>query len=178
LPTQWRSYLNQVHPNVSVLLAGRWEVVDREFDGTWTNILNPRFAAYVKEQLEQASQILTSTGAHMVFLTTPCTNEGEQPDGASWPEDDPARLAVYNKLVQEVAAQHPKTDSVVNLNKIVCPGGTYTSTMNGVVVRRTDGVHFTTPGGELLAPKLMPPIVAAGRAQLGQTVAQVPAATR
>ena len=38
-----------------VLLAGRWEVVDREYQGTWTNILHPAFAAYVKSQLEQAS---------------------------------------------------------------------------------------------------------------------------
>ena len=61
----------------------------------------------------------------MVFLTAPCTNEGEQPDGAPWPEDNPARLAVYNKLVRQVAAEHPQTDSVVDLNAAACPGGKY-----------------------------------------------------
>ena len=132
-----------------VLLAGRWEVVDREYQGTWTNILSPAYAAYVKQQLEQASQLVTATGAHMVFLTAPCTDEGEQPDGAPWPEDNPARLAVYNKLVREVAAEHPQTDSVVDLNAAACPGGKFTSTVDGVVIRHTDGVHFTTAGGEL-----------------------------
>jgi len=78
--------------------------------------------------------------------------------------------------VREVAAQNPKTDSVVDLDKLVCPRGTYTSTINGVVVRRTDGVHFTDAGGTLLAPALMPPIVAAGRAQMGQTAAHGTAA--
>jgi len=164
-PNQWLDAINFVKPNVVVLLAGRWEVADREYQGTWTNILSPAYAAYVKQQLEQASQLVTGTGAHMVFLTAPCTNEGEQPDGAPWPEDNPARLAAYNKLVREVAAEHPQTDSVVDLNAAACLRGKFTSTLDGVVIRNTDGVHFTNAGGELLAPKLMPPIVAAGRAQ-------------
>jgi peptidoglycan/LPS O-acetylase OafA/YrhL len=162
---QWLEAMNEVKPNVVVLLAGRWEVVDREYEGTWTNILHPAYAAYVKQQLEQASQLVTGTGARMVFLTAPCTNEGEQPDGAPWPEDDPARLAAFNRLVREVAAEHPLTDSVVDLEAAACPGGKFATTVDGVVLRRSDGVHFTDAGGIWLAPKLMPPIVAAGRAQ-------------
>lgn len=163
---QWLDSINQVKPNVVVLLAGRWEVVDREYQGGWTNILNPRFAAYVKSQLNAASNLVTSTGAHMVFLTAPCTDEGEQPDGAPWPEDDPARLAVYNKLVREVAAEHPSTDSVVDLHAAACPGDKFSTTVGGRVIRQSDGVHFSVAGGEVLAPELMPEIVAAGRAQM------------
>ena len=173
---QWLDAMNEVKPNVVVLLAGRWEVVDREYQGTWTNILNPVYAAYVKQQLEQASQLVTATGAHMVYLTAPCTNEGEQPDGAPWPEDNPARLAVFNKLVHQVAAEHPTTDSVVDLNAAACPGGKYAGTVDGVVLRRPDGVHFTNAGGIWLAPKLMPPIVAAGRAQAASGGAPAPSA--
>jgi peptidoglycan/LPS O-acetylase OafA/YrhL len=168
-PTQWLDSINQVKPNVVVLLAGRWEVVDREYQGTWTNILHPTFAAYVKSQLNGASNLVTSTGAHMVFLTAPCTDEGEQPDGAPWPEDDPNRLAVYNRLVREVAAEHPLTDSVVDLHAAACPGDTFATTVDGRVIRNADGVHFTVAGGEVLAPSLMPEIVAAGRAQMGGT---------
>jgi hypothetical protein len=101
-----------------------------------------------------------------VFLTAPCTDEGEQPDGQPWPEDDPARLAEYNKLLHEVAAAHPKTESVVDLNAAVCPGGKFTTSIDGVAVRRNDGVHFTDQGGAVLAKDLMPAIVASGRAQM------------
>ncbi len=170
-PYQWQDAINAVKPNVVVLLAGRWEVVDREYEGTWTNILHPAYAAYVKQQLEQASQLVTATGARMVFLTAPCTNEGEQPDGAPWPEDDPARLAVFNRLVREVAAAHPQTDSVVDLNAAACPRGKFATTVDGVVLRNSDGVHFTDAGGTWLAPKLMPAIVAAGRAQAASSAA-------
>ena len=167
--TQWQAEMAFDKPNVVVLLAGRWEVVDREYQGTWTNILHPAYAAYVKSQLDQASQLVTATGAHMVFLTAPCTNEGEQPDGSPWPEDSPARLAVYNKLVREVAAEHPTTDSAVDLFGPTCPGGKYATTVHGITIRQSDGVHFTVAGGQYLAPRIMPAIVAAGRAQMVNT---------
>jgi len=172
--SQWLSEIDQVKPNVVVLLAGRWEVVDREYQGTWTNILNPTYAAYVKSQLAVASNLVTTAGAHIVFLTAPCTDEGEQPDGAPWPEDDPDRIAVYNKLVREVANEHPSTDSVVDLHGEVCPHGQFTSTLDGTVIRRNDGVHFTAAAGQVLAPTLMPPIVAAGRAQMGHGADALP----
>ena len=168
-PYQWLSAMGEVKPNVVVLLAGRWEVVDRMYQGQWTNILNPAFAAYVKQQLNQASALVTATGARMVFLTAPCTDEGEQPDGAPWPEDSSERLNVFNQLVRQVAAEHPTTDSVVDLDAATCPGGNYTTSIDGVAIRRSDGVHFTIAGGEYLAPKIMPPIVAAGRAQAAAT---------
>jgi peptidoglycan/LPS O-acetylase OafA/YrhL len=170
-PYQWLNAMAVTHPNVVVLLAGRWEVVDREYLGKWTNILNPKYAAYVKHQLELTSDLVTTSGAHMVFLTTPCTNEGEQPDGAPWPEDNPARQAVYNRLVREVAALHPTTDSVVNLNAATCPGGKFSTDVDGVAVRRSDGVHFTDRAGGILAPTIMPPIVASGRAQMAAAAA-------
>ena len=165
-PVQWRHCLSTFHPNVVVLLAGRWEDLDRVYKGQWTNILHPAFARYVKQQLESASNLVTSTGANLVLLTAPCTDEGEQPDGSPWPEDDPARVDTFNRLVREVAAAHPTTDSVVDLDATVCPKGTFTPTYDGVTIRRPDGVHFTTPqAGPPLAPVLMPPIVASGRAQ-------------
>jgi hypothetical protein len=168
-PYQWLDAIHQVHPNVVVVLAGRWEVADRAYQGSWTNILNPVYAAYVKQQLEATSSLVTSTGSHLVFLTAPCTNEGEQPDGAPWPEDDPARVAVYNKLLRQVAAAHPQTDSVVDLNAATCPNGKFATTVDGVVMRRPDGVHFTIAGGTALVPALMPAIVASGRAQIAET---------
>ena len=32
-PDQWLTAMNEVNPNVVVVLAGRWEVVDREYNG-------------------------------------------------------------------------------------------------------------------------------------------------
>jgi len=156
-----------LHPNVVVEGAGRWEVVDRLYQGNWTNILHPQMAAYIKSQLEKAAAVANDAGVPMVFLTAPCTQEPEQPDGDAWPEDNPARRDAYNRMIREIAAAHPRTVSVDDLDKAACPGGRYATTVHGVVIRTVnDGVHFTPQGGVFLAPSLIPPIVAAGRAQM------------
>ncbi len=164
---QWKGYLTSFKPNVVALLAGRWEVVNRTYQGsTFTDILNPTYAAYVKKQLQASVDLLTSTGAHLVILTAPCYNTGEQPSGQPWPEDSPARLAKYNDLVRQVGAANPDKVTIENLNGLVCPGGNYQEFMGGVQVRQSDGVHFTIPGGEFLAPKILPTILEAGRSQM------------
>ena len=174
-PTQWSNEIAQLHPNVVVEGAGRWEVVDRLYQGKWENILQPQFAGYIKSQLEKAAGIANAAGVPMVFLTAPCTDEGEQPDGAPWPEDNSARRKAYNKLLEEVAAEHPQTVSVADLDKAACPRGVFAATIDGIPVRTSDGVHFTWQGGQFVASSIMPPIVAAGRAQMaGQDAAALP----
>jgi peptidoglycan/LPS O-acetylase OafA/YrhL len=162
----WKLWLKVLHPNVVVLVAGRWEVADRTNPaGDWTNILNPAYAAYVKKQLESAVRIGTSTGATMIIETAPCYDSGEQPDGSAWPEDSPERLATYNNLVLQVGAEFPKSVTVQNLDDEACPGGQFESSLHGVPLRQADGVHFDIPtslaksqdiGGEYLAPSLLP----------------------
>jgi hypothetical protein len=167
---QWKHDLAVSRPNVVAVLAGRWEVLDRVYRGKWTDILHPAFAAYVKRQLELASDLVTASGAHLVFLTAPCTSEAPQPDGAPWPEENPARLAAYNRLVREVATEHPGFDSVADLYGAACPRGRYSGTKDDITIRTVDdGVHFSPEGGVVLAPYVMPEIVAAGRAQVARS---------
>jgi hypothetical protein len=108
----------------------------------------------------------------MVFLTAPCFGEPLSPDGTPWPEDSPARRAAYNDLVRQVAAENPKTDSVVDLNAVVCPGGKYSAKYKGVTIRTSDGIHFTPRAGAAIAPAIMPKIVAAGRAQMARVASK------
>ena len=53
-PALWKADIAKDHPNVVMILAGRWEVSNRTYDGHWTNIENPTYAAYVQRQLEYA----------------------------------------------------------------------------------------------------------------------------
>jgi hypothetical protein len=169
LAVQWAAAMAEYHPNVVVLLAGRWQVTNVLINGVWTSILNPSYAGYVKQQLEAASNTFTSGGANVVFLTSPCVDQPLQPNGQPWPESDPARIAAYNSLVREVAAENPTTDSVVDLNAIVCPGGRYSVKYKGAKIRLADGIHFTDGAGLVLGKVLMPPILAAGRAQIARS---------
>ncbi len=176
-PAQWGGNIAAFHPNVVLVLAGRWEVMDRKIGGRWTHIGEPGFDAVLQRSLEQAVHVATATGAYVEFLTAPCFSSGEQADGLAWPEDSPTRLSLYNAMLGRVAAEHPSDVRLVDFGAMVCPGGRYTSTVDGVQLRDGDGVHIvpTAAAGQWLAAHLLPGVVQVGRLQqAGRSLATAP----
>jgi lysophospholipase L1-like esterase len=167
-PDIWKADIAKDRPNVVMILAGRWEVSNRTYEGHWTNIEDPRYAAYVQRSLRYAVQVASSGGASVVLMTAPCYDTGEQPDGQPWPEDSPTRLAIYNGIVRRVAASTPGT-SLLNFNAMACPGGHYEEYMDGQQVRLADGIHFTFTGGDVFAPMIWPFVVKLGREQMARS---------
>ena len=62
-------------------------------------------------------------------------------------------MTVWNRLLRMVVAAHPGTQ-VLDLNRKLCPNGTFTWTVDGVQVR-SDGIHLTPQGVRWLAPWLV-----------------------
>ncbi len=178
-PALWGGWIAVHKPQVVAVLAGRWEVSTVDWGGSWTNITDPAFARYVEDQLRLAVKVASSGGARVDLLTAPCFDSGEQPNGEPWPADSSARLATYNRLVREVAGSSGGVASAVDLDALVCPGGAFEPSIDGVTVRAPDGVHFpyysqTAPQspdpdtvtqveqfGAWLAPRLWPRILGA-----------------
>ena len=155
-PSIWRKGVNADDPDVAVILLDRWELMDRRLNGVYQHVGQPDFDAYLTGQLDQAVSIVDARGARVVLLTAPYTHRAEKPDGSSYPEDDPARVNAWNTLLNVEAARHPDTVTVLDLNRLVCPGGAFTWTVNGLRVR-SDGLHFTADGVQrLIAPWLLP----------------------
>jgi peptidoglycan/LPS O-acetylase OafA/YrhL len=176
-PAQWAGNIAEFRPNVVLILAGRWEVMDREIGGRWTHIGEPDFDAVLQRSLEQAVRVASSQGAGVVLMTSPCFDSGEQANGLAWPEDSATRLALYNAMVRRVAAEYPATVRVEDFEAMVCPGGVYTSTLDGVQLRDGDGVHLvpTPAAGQWLAGHILPEVVQVGRLQMaGRSLAMTP----
>ncbi len=167
-PTWWADDIAQLHPQVVGLIIGFWEVQDRMVDGRWQHLGQPGFDAYETAQLERAVALLTSGGARLALFTAPYFQTGEQPDGSRWPQDDPARVDRLNALLAQVAARHPGSVALIPLHRYLDPGGRFTWTIGGAVVRQGDGVHTTVAGGAYLAPLVLPQLAALAHSTSGR----------
>ncbi len=162
-PRWWADDVRQFHPQVFGLIIGWWETADRKYQGRWQHLGDPAFDAYETRQLEKAVSILSSGGARVALFTSPYFDTGDQPDGSPWDQDAPARVDRLNAIIHEVARMHPGVVSVIPLNTYLDPGGRFTWSIDGHLIRQPDGVHTTQAGGRYLAPKILPQLAALGR---------------
>ena len=180
-PAVWQGRIDRFHPSVVLFQAGRWEITDQQIDGRWQHIGQPAFDALLRSQLDRAFKVATSDGALVMALTSPCFDSGEQPNGQPWPEDSPARVARYNQILSQVAAQFPARVEVFPLGAEMCPGGVYHTTLDGVEIRNpADGVHIPPlpATGVWYAARVFPELVRLGRLQqAGETITGTPVTT-
>jgi len=157
LALQWGSRLASLHPALSMLLT-RLDIVDHRLAARWVHVGNPTYDCELRARLLEAAALLSSTGRPVVVLTTPFYSTGEQTNGATWPEDHPARVRAYNRLLRQLARAYPGVVHVVDLNAMLSPRGAYARTIGATVVRWVDGVHLTYGGDAYLLPRLLPSI--------------------
>jgi len=154
-PQTWGDAVAKDDPDVVVVLAGRWEVVDRQHDGQWMNVGDAAFDAYLTSELATVTQIVSSRGAVVVFATAPYFKRGEKPNGSLYPEDEPWRVDQWNALLRAFVSSHPST-ALVDLGALLSPQGKLAYTIDGIRVREGDGVHITPQGARWLAPQVLP----------------------
>jgi hypothetical protein len=152
-PGAWKDALARSQPAMVAIVVGRWELMDRVYDGRWTNLFDAAFAAYVEREVGGAVQLMQSGGARVVLFTTPYYRRGVQRDGSLFPEDDPARVDVMNGILRRVGERLGA--SVEDVGGRLSPEVRYTRDVDGVRVR-SDGVHLTAEAGNVLAPWLFP----------------------
>jgi peptidoglycan/LPS O-acetylase OafA/YrhL len=158
----YRSLVAQYDPDV-VLYFARTDTLTNYVDGRWQYFGMPAFDNWAESRYDQAISVLSSQGAHVVFLTSPLYDSGDQLNGSPWPENDPNRVTVDNRLLTQAVEQHPGVAAVVDLGSMLSPGGRFESFVDDVPVRCGDGVHLTVPGGEWVGTKILPQVVPLGR---------------
>lgn len=150
----WSVRLRRDRPKIVAIQVGRHEVLDRLYQGRWTNILDPQYRAYVRGELERGIRIAGADGARVVLLTAPLFHRPDRPSGGQWPENDPERVDRFNELLRELAAK-TRNVSVIDLGAHANPGKTYVDVVDGVAVR-SDGVHYSLDGVEWIGRWLLP----------------------
>jgi len=157
----WPRYARQVRASVVGVLVGRWELYDHYYKGRWTHVGERRWDTHLRSRLTDAVKVLEATDARVVLFTAPYSDPGvEAADGAAFPENSPSRVDEYNKIIRQVATSTEAT--VIDLNRLLDPHGTYARAIGGVIVRSSDGIHISVGGGEWLQPRILPAVAELG----------------
>jgi hypothetical protein len=159
--TEWRAlwpFLTAYeHPQVVALGVGRWETSYHYFEGHWVDIADPLWEAHVASDLDEAIKIFTTFGAKVVLLNMPYLNVAQKnANGTPFLENTPALTDDFNRVETLVAAADPSQVSVIPLNKMLDPAGTYQDVIDGVATRWSDGIHISAAGGQFLQRDILP----------------------
>ena len=161
---RWRHRLTEEQPQIVILSLPGWDLFDIRPYGAKQDLIpgTHAWARFYEARLLKAINLLGSQGARVVIPTMPCY--GILPGDQQYIDRsgmNPARVNFLNRVLAEVAAQHPGKFTMPDLHRFLCPNGAYQKSLGDVADVRTDGVHFSPEGsnllGEWLAPKLEAP---------------------
>ena len=165
-PEIWPEDIQQFHPDVVAILLGRFEYQNRLINGHWYTVGQAPWDDLITSLMEKAIKLDSADGAKVALLTLPYVLQTtDAPDGKPWDVNQPSRTDAWNADVRRAAAAFPGTATVIDLNKMIDPGGRYTSYIDGIRVRDVDNEHFSPAGGLYLRPRLLPDFVTLGRAR-------------
>ncbi len=103
-------------------------------------------------------RLLSHAGARVVIPTMPYYRPGPTIDPAIVPTSafNPARVRATNQALADLAAREPTAFETIDLNAFLSPHGKYQDSLDGVQHVRTDGVHFSPAGSDLVGAWLAP----------------------
>jgi peptidoglycan/LPS O-acetylase OafA/YrhL len=154
---KWQQGIDIAKPDVAILVLGRWETVDRVWNGRWHAIGDADFDAFLSSQLDRAIAVASSRGAKVALMEMPCFNAQELANGSVPIEDSAGRINEWNGLLMRAAARHPDNARFFSVDSVTCPNGKFAwKDASGRVMRRDDGIHFTAAGGSDVGNVLLP----------------------
>jgi hypothetical protein len=157
----WPELIQREQAQVAVGFWGAWDMFDRRVAGQVMRWGTPELDRFLTSELDRALSVLVSTGARVVLLTAPYF---EPPDLATRVDRyqslfERHRVDHWNALLPSVAHAHGDAVTVVDLHAHLAPNGELVNSIAGVDDIRSDGIHFSPQGADVVARWLSPKIV-------------------
>jgi len=161
---EWRAGMSASHPQVALVVAGAWEVLDREVDGARLVVGTPTWRALLRRDVDRHLEVLLGQPQTRVLLATvPCYAGTSLEVGGQRPSDraDPTRARAVNAIFADAVAAVPAgRASIVDLGAFLCPRGVPRRDPRGIALRDPDGIHLT-PAGAHAAWRWLDPLIRA-----------------
>jgi peptidoglycan/LPS O-acetylase OafA/YrhL len=154
--SQWTSAINSFDPDIVLVESSIFDILDRRrLDWPQAyHVGDATFDSFLLSQHRGVIGALRANGAKVVWATVPCAdfdpakyrNHHDDVEGNR-------RIDLVNGLIRRLGV------AIADLDAHVCPGGGYTSTVDGVGGARYDGVHFTDAAAQAIADRWLAPLL-------------------
>jgi peptidoglycan/LPS O-acetylase OafA/YrhL len=148
-PGNWHEDIAKVRPDVAVLMPGNGELFDHVVDGRSYEFGTPEYKKFMEDWIGADLATMRQSAGEVAVTTIPCY---DKPDTGLDPTptyvNDVDRQRWANDVIRGYVADHPDVH-LFDLRSAVCDGDTYLDVKDGVRLR-TDGVHWTAPGADLV----------------------------
>ena len=129
-------------------------------DGSWSSILEPRFASSVADSYRRLVATSRERDIRVVFTTSPALLVFGDDADANQPQTDPARARAYNMLITGLAAELNATGGTPAVGLIDAAPQIDSSGYDGRY-GRSDGMHVDYERAELFAAEVLGPALLA-----------------
>ena len=133
--------LTESVPDVIVVLFGANDFQDVAYEGEILDRFGDEWLELYRRRVDRIMTLLSQPDTQTVWVGQPPVRESRLSGG----------LARMNAVYEEVAAEHPQVTYVDTWALFSNSEGDYADEIDGVRVRREDGVHLTIAGGNRLA---------------------------
>lgn len=143
----WPKQLRSFRPDVVIVLSSLTDIQDRKIPGEsrLRAFGDATFDRYLLDQYRRAVDVLSSTGATVVWMTPPCTSVHLAP-GQTAAYDARHIGALGDRIVPALLRSRPGKVVEFDLAEVLCPNGKPLESVSGVGEVRPDGVHFSVEG--------------------------------
>jgi peptidoglycan/LPS O-acetylase OafA/YrhL len=158
LREEWDAALEQFDPSVVLLVEGWPGFGEKLIDGRWLSACDPQFGRAFSTDLTEAIGILGATGATVALTTAPPAMVRDVWSSLSESDQEVLAQATRASAACQDAVRRAVSAStnaaVIDLGARICPGGDCVREEDGVSLR-PDGLHYSGPGGEIVARWLL-----------------------
>jgi peptidoglycan/LPS O-acetylase OafA/YrhL len=143
-PAYWQVKAAEAPPDVVLIQFGAWEVYDHLVDGETVRSGTPEMERLIREGLDAGIGGLLAVVPDVRFalVGAPCMRERDaRLGGAESERNDPERVAWVNQVFEDYADELGDRATYLDLGELLCPGGEFRETIDGVEVR-PDGSHY------------------------------------